>query len=249
MAEGCIRANCALVGGETAEMPGIYAPGDFDAGGCAIGALAHGRTMLPDLEGMREGDVLLGLGSDGCHSNGFSLIRKIVTQVAGLKYTDPCPWIEDGDKDKVRSVGKELLTPTRIYVRPLLSLLHSPSLGGAIKGMAHITGGGLTENIPRMLPAHLAARIHIGSWEVPAVFEWLRRQGRMEAKEFARTFNTGLGMVVAVEAAKAEEVMEFWRGQGERCWRVGEVVRREGLKGREGYEEGCWLDGLGKWDM
>jgi len=240
VAEGCKRANCALVGGETAEMPGIYAPGDFDAGGCAIGALKHGRTMLPDLESMKVGDVLLGLGSDGCHSNGFSLIRKIVER-AGLKYTSPCPWSEG------ESVGRALLTPTRVYVKPLLDVLEK--CDGAIKGMAHITGGGLTDNIPRMLPKGLAAKVIVGSWDALPVFEWLRREGRMEAREFARTFNTGLGMVIAVEAKRVEEVVLALKGAGERVYRIGELVDRGEAEGKKGYEEGCWLDGLSTWDL
>jgi len=240
VAEGCRRANCALVGGETAEMPGIYAPGDFDAGGCAIGALKHGRTMLPDVDGMRAGDVLVGLGSDGCHSNGFSLVRKIVER-AGLKYESACPWKEG------ESVGRALLTPTRVYVRSLLGVLDKCE--GAIKGMAHITGGGLTDNIPRMLPKGLAAKVNVGSWDALPVFEWLRREGRMEAREFARTFNTGLGMVMAVDAGRAEEVVEALKSAGEKVYMIGELVERSQAEGKTGYEEGCWLDGLGKWDL
>lgn len=279
VADGCKQANCALVGGETAEMPGLYAKGDFDAAGCAIGALAAGKSLLPDKQGMKVGDVLLGIASSGPHSNGYSLIRKIV-QRAGLKYTDPAPWTTGPDADAGVTVGKALLEPTKIYVKSLLAVLDgsavpspqeaqqqrepsatasiasalssflpssvatstsAPSSG--VKGLAHITGGGLLENIPRILPAHLSAHVDIGSWTVPPVLAWLKREGRVESREFARAFNTGLGMVLVVEGAKVEGVVEGLRAGGERVWVVGEIKERGG-----GEDEGCVLQGLEKWN-
>ena len=240
VAEGCKQSNSGLIGGETAEMPGIYQHGDWDAGGCAIGALAHDRKLLPDFDAMRPGDVLLGMASNGVHSNGFSLVRRIVQDRAGLSYTDVCPWQKD------TTVGKSLLTPTRIYVRSLLRALDDHA--GAIRGMAHITGGGLVDNIPRMLPEHLAAKVSVGTWEVPEVFKWLKRNGQLEPREFARTFNTGLGMIVAVDAAMADKVVATLEAEGERVWKVGELVDRSAAEGKVGYEDGCWLDGMSKWE-
>lgn len=169
IAAGCIEAGCALVGGETAEMPGLFATdgGIYDVSGTAIGAVAKGKPILPDKQAMRVGDVLLGLSSSGCHSNGFSLVRRIVHERAALKMTDPAPW------DAGESLGNSLLTPTRIYVKPVLRAVQKD----LIKGMAHITGGGLLENVPRMLPEHLAASLDAGTWEVPKVMRWLKVAG------------------------------------------------------------------------
>jgi phosphoribosylamine--glycine ligase/phosphoribosylformylglycinamidine cyclo-ligase len=229
VAKGCIAAGCALVGGETAEMPDLYTDDDYDAAGAAIGVM-RAEQRLPRKDAMLEGDVLLGLASSGVHSNGFSLVRKIVA-TRGLQYTDPCPW------DKSTSLGEALLTPTRIYVKPLLAALSQT--GTAIKGMAHITGGGLTENVPRMLPPHLAGEIEVGSWEVPGVFGWLGQA--VEPKEMARAFNNGLGMVLAVDSARADEVVKVLQGAGERVWKVGKLVKR--VEGGEG----CVLRNLELW--
>ncbi|KAL2271869.1 hypothetical protein VTJ83DRAFT_1240 [Remersonia thermophila] len=229
VAAGCKQAGCALVGGETAEMPDLYTGDDYDAAGAAIGVMLPAQR-LPRTDAMREGDVLLALASSGVHSNGFSLVRRIVTS-RGLKYTDPCPWDADA-----ASIGEALLTPTKIYVRPLLAALKET--GTAIKGMAHITGGGLVENIPRMLPAHLAAEVELGSWEVPGVFRWLAE--KVEAKEMARAFNNGVGMVLAVEEGKVEEVRKVLEREGEKVYQVGRLVKREG-------DEGCVLKGLDGW--
>lgn len=252
VAEGCRRANCALVGGETAEMPGLYQGADFDAAGCAIGALRKERKMLPDVEGMKEGDVLLGVASSGVHSNGFSLVRKIV-EASGLKYTDPCPWLEksEGGDQEGMSLGRALLTPTRIYVRSFLKALkYWDANTSPIKAMSHITGGGLIDNIPRMFgkSTHLAAKVNIGSWPVPPVFKWLKNEGAVPTRDFARTWNTGLGMVVVVDREGVEEVEKALREEGEKVWRIGELVRRSEVEGREGYEEGCLLEGLRQWD-
>ncbi|KAK4034903.1 phosphoribosylglycinamide synthetase [Parachaetomium inaequale] len=229
VARGCLQAGCALVGGETAEMPDLYTGDDYDAAGAAIGVM-RAAQRLPRKDAMVPGDVLLGLASSGVHSNGFSLVRKIVA-TKGLEYTDACPW------DESTTLGDALLTPTRIYVKPLLAAI--AQTGDAIKGMAHITGGGLTENIPRMLPKHLAGEIEVGAWEVPPVFKWLGQA--VEPAEMARAFNNGLGMVVAVEAGRVDEVVGVLEKAGERVWKVGRLVEREG----EG--EGCVLRGLERW--
>lgn len=228
VAVGCRQSNCALVGGETAEMPGIYHGDDYDAAGAAIGVMRK-EARLPRLSSMAEGDVLLGLASNGVHSNGFSLVRRIVEH-AGLKYTDACPW-----DSTASSVGESLLTPTRIYVKPLLKAL---SLN-LIKGLSHITGGGLTENVPRMLPKTLAAEIDVTSWKVPAVFQWLQKAGGVEAKEMARTFNNGVGMVAVVSASEADQAMSVLEAEGEKVFKIGRLVRRDG--------EGCVLTGLESW--
>ncbi|KAK3301567.1 phosphoribosylglycinamide synthetase [Chaetomium strumarium] len=228
VAKGCIEAGCALVGGETAEMPDLYSGDDYDAAGAAVGVMKASQR-LPRKGVMVDGDVLLGLASSGVHSNGFSLVRKIV-RTRGLEYADPCPW------DSTTTLGEALLTPTRIYVKPLLAAL--AQTGAAIKGMAHITGGGLTENVPRMLPPHLAAEIDVATWEVPPVFKWLGQS--VEPAEMARAFNNGLGMVLAVEAGQAAEaVVKALEGAGERVYTVGRLVRREG--------EGCVLRNLERW--
>lgn len=228
VAVGCRQSNCALVGGETAEMPGIYHGDDYDAAGAAIGVMRK-EARLPRLSSMAEGDILLGLGSNGVHSNGFSLVRRIVEH-AGLKYTDACPW-----DSSASSVGESLLTPTRIYVKPLLKAL---SLN-LLKGLSHITGGGLTENVPRTLHKTLAAEIDVTSWEVPAVFQWLRKAGGVEAKEMARTFNNGVGMVAVVAAGDADKAVRVLEAEGEKVFRIGRLVKRDG--------EGCVLTGLESW--
>ncbi|KAB8416388.1 hypothetical protein FH972_024907 [Carpinus fangiana] len=238
--EGCVRAGCALVGGETAEMPGVYqGEGDWDAAGCAIGALAQGRTMLPAKDAMVAGDVLIALGSSGCHSNGFSLVRKIIER-AGLRYTDPAPW----EAKTGRTVGQALLEPTKMYVKPLLPVFDESHKQEKllVKGLAHITGGGLTENIPRMLPKHLAARMQVDSWPVPPVLSWLKKAGGVESKEFAKAFNTGLGMVGVVPKEEADVVEKMLKDAGETVYRVGELVDK--TDGAEGVD----LVGIERWN-
>ncbi|KAI8932393.1 hypothetical protein NX059_010580 [Plenodomus lindquistii] len=215
VAEGCRQSGAALVGGETAEMPGIYKEGEYDAGGAAIGAIKRGVPILPDYAAMQEGDVLLGMASAGVHSNGFSLVRRIVEK-QGLSFHDPCPWQQGAD------IGTALLTPTRIYVKPLLATTRR----GLIKGMAHITGGGLLENIPRMLPKTLAAELDAKNWPVPEVFKWLKSAGRLEHTEFARTFNTGLGMVLVVSHENVKTTMEQLQEFGEKVYVVGTLKKR-----------------------
>lgn len=215
VANGCRLAGAALVGGETAEMPGIYQQGEYDAGGCAIGAIKKGATILPDLAGMAEGDVLLGLASSGVHSNGFSLVRKIIEKKE-LSFHDTAPW------SIKETIGESLLTPTRIYVKPLLAAARK----GLIKGMAHITGGGLLENIPRMLPDTLAADLDAKTWPVLDVFKWLKQAGQLEDLEFCRTFNTGLGMVLVVSEENVRNASEILQEHGESVYQIGTLIRR-----------------------
>ncbi|KAG6088666.1 hypothetical protein E4U30_001877 [Claviceps sp. LM220 group G6] len=226
VAEGCRQSGCALVGGETAEMPGMYQDDDYDAAGCAVGAVTP-QNRLPQTGAMAAGDILLGLGSVGVHSNGFSLVRRIV-QSAGLTYGSPAPW------DKTQTVGESLLTPTRIYVKSLLPVISQ------IKGLAHITGGGLLENVPRMLPDSLAADISYGSWNMPPVFEWLKQAGNVDPSEMCRTFNSGIGMVIAVDASKADAV-EKQLAASENVYRIGRLVRREL------GQPGCTVANLSSW--
>lgn len=215
VAKGCVQAGCALVGGETAEMPGLYQGTDYDAAGAAVGVVTS-DTRLPRKDAMREGDVILGLASSGVHSNGFSLVRKIISR-AGIKLTDPAPW------DASLSAGESLLTPTRIYVQSLLNL---PA--GALKGLSHITGGGLLENPPRTIPSHLAAEIDLQSWVRPSVFGWLQRAGGVEDKEMARAFNNGIGMMLIVGPERVEETVAALKKSGEEVSVVGKLVKREG---------------------
>ncbi|MEM0945676.1 MAG: phosphoribosylformylglycinamidine cyclo-ligase, partial [Pseudomonadota bacterium] len=187
--KGCRRAGCALIGGETAEMPGMYAPGDFDLAGFAMGAMERG-TALP--AGVAEGDVLLGLASSGVHSNGYSLVRRIVEQ-EGVAWDTPAPFAEG-------SLGEALLAPTEIYVRPALAAIRA----GGVHGLAHITGGGLTENIPRLLPSGLRAEIDLAAWSLPPVFRWLVLAAGLAEAETLKTFNCGMGLVLAVAPDRAE---------------------------------------------
>lgn len=233
---GCQQAGCGLVGGETAEMPGVYAGrDDWDAGGCCIGALPAGRPLLPVKGAMRAGDALLALGSSGCHSNGFSLVRRVVER-SGLAWGARAPW-------EARTLGEALLEPTRIYVKPLLRVLAGNRAERLlVKGLAHITGGGLLENVPRMLPGTLAAAIEAGTWEVPGVLRWLKREGALANEEFARVLNAGLGMVMVVEPGHVEEVTRTLEAEGEKVYRIGRLVPREGAS------EGCEIHGMDKWD-
>ncbi|MCW9042072.1 MAG: phosphoribosylformylglycinamidine cyclo-ligase, partial [Pseudopelagicola sp.] len=172
IAEGCVQSGCALIGGETAEMPGMYEAGDFDLAGFAVGAMERGADLPVDVQ---EGDVLLGLASNGVHSNGYSLVRKLV-EVSGLGWDDACPWSEG-------SLGEALLAPTRLYVKQTLDAVRA----GGVHGLAHITGGGLTENLPRVLPEGLGADIDLSAWELPAVFKWLAGTGDMAESELLKT--------------------------------------------------------------
>lgn len=215
VAEGCRIAGCALVGGETAEMPGMYAAGDYDLAGFAVGAAERG-SLLPRAD-VAPGDVVLGLASSGVHSNGFSLVRRIVAE-AGLAWSSPCPW-----HDTV-TLGEALLAPTRIYVAPLLAAHRQ----GLIKAAAHITGGGLPGNLPRVLPMGVVATIDAATWPVPPVFAWLARTGGVAAEEMLRVFNCGIGMAVVVAPAEAERATEILSARGEGVFRIGTLVAGEG---------------------
>ncbi|OLP55886.1 phosphoribosylformylglycinamidine cyclo-ligase [Rhizobium rhizosphaerae] len=214
IAAGCREAGCALIGGETAEMPGMYQGGDYDLAGFAVGAAERGQ-LLPAAD-VEAGDVILGLTSSGVHSNGFSLVRKIVA-LSGLAWDAPCPF---GDG----TLAERLLTPTRIYVKPLLKAIRET---GAIKALAHITGGGFPENIPRVLPKHLAAEIDLNAVKAPAVFSWLAKTGGVEATEMLRTFNCGVGMIAVVSPEKADAVAAVLAGEGETVFTLGRMVARE----------------------
>ncbi|MHA1538635.1 MAG: phosphoribosylformylglycinamidine cyclo-ligase [Alphaproteobacteria bacterium] len=211
IAEGCRLAGCALIGGETAEMPGMYQGSAYDLAGFAVGAVERGEALTG--EHVSEGDVVLGLASDGVHANGFSLVRAIVAE-SGLGYERPAPF-DDG-----QSLGEALLTPTRIYVKSCLEAVRA----GGIKALAHITGGGLTENIPRVLPDGLAVRLEGGSWPLPEVFRWLAQAGSVSPGEMARTFNCGIGMVAICRPGRCEALAGLLAAGGERVQRIGVVV-------------------------
>ena len=215
VAEGCIQAGCALVGGETAEMPGMYARGDYDLAGFAIGAVERDQ-VLPRRD-MAAGDVILGLASSGIHSNGYSLVRRIVTDQS-LAYDADAPFAPG------QTLGRALLTPTRIYVRSALALIRK----GDVKGFAHITGGGLTENAPRVVPDGLDLDIDLKAWTMPPVFQWLSRAGGVEQKEMLRTFNCGIGMIAIVSPDHAEQARAILTEAGEQVFTLGHLVAGKG---------------------
>ncbi len=219
IAEGCQAAGCALIGGETAEMPGLYGPGDYDLAGFAVGAVERGQT-LSGAE-IAPGDVVLGLASSGVHANGFSLVRRLV-EVAGLDYGDPAPFDPD------RGLGEVLLAPTRIYVKACLAALEA----GGLHGLAHITGGGLSENLPRVLPETCGAAIDGQAWPLPPVFAWLAETSGLPEGELIRTFNCGIGMAAVVEAGAAEDLTRVFQEAGETVFPIGAIERRgEGESG------------------
>ncbi len=212
IARGCELAGCALIGGETAEMPGMYPEGEYDLAGFAVGAVEKSRII--DGKRIAPGDIVLGLASSGAHSNGYSLIRKIIERAQ-----------PDLDADfHGRPFREAVLAPTRIYVKSLLALC--AELPDAVKGMAHITGGGLTENIPRILPDGLAARIDAGAWELPPLFAWLRQAGNVEMQEMYRVFNCGIGMALIVAEASAAAAERLLRDAGETVYRIGRIDTR-----------------------
>jgi phosphoribosylformylglycinamidine cyclo-ligase len=214
IAAGCAEAGCALIGGETAEMPGLYAGADFDLAGFAVGAMERGAGLPASVA---EGDVLIGLASSGVHSNGFSLVRRIAAE-AGLGWEAPCPF-DPG------SLGAALLAPTRIYVRPALAALRA----GGVRAFAHVTGGGLTENVPRVLPPGLGAEIDLGAWEPPAVFAWLRAAGGVADAEMLRTFNCGIGFVAIAAPEHADAMAAGFAAAGAPAARIGRVARGAGV--------------------
>ncbi len=215
IATGCRASDCALIGGETAEMPGMYTDGDFDLAGFAVGALERG-TDLP--RGVEPSDALLGLASDGVHSNGYSLVRRVV-ELSELEWDAACAWAPE------EPLGKVLLTPTRLYVRPALAALKA----GYVKGLAHITGGGLTENIPRILPGGCGAQIDLSAWSLPPVFKWLAQRGGLAEDEVLKTFNAGIGMVVVVPDQMAKDAATFLAEAGETVYPLGHVTAGQGV--------------------
>lgn len=210
IAEGCRQSNAALIGGETAEMPGMYKDGDYDLAGFCVGAVE--REDILTGEGVAQGDVLIGLSSSGVHSNGFSLVRRLVED-SDLTYSDPCPF------DETKDFGTALLEPTKIYVKSTLKALKS----GHIKAISHITGGGFVENIPRILPQGVTAQVDADSWQMPPVFNWLREAGNITAQEMAKTFNCGIGLVVIVSAEGAEETLKIFQDNGEKAAIIGTI--------------------------
>ncbi len=214
IAEGCRQAGCALIGGETAEMPGMYSTGDYDLAGFAVGAVERDAILTGD--GVRAGDIVLGLASSGLHSNGFSLVRKVV-DLSGLDYRAEAPFSAG------KTLAEALLEPTRIYVKSCLAAI---ALGG-VRALAHITGGGLLENIPRVLPENLGADIDAAAWDLPPVFSWLAKQGGIAPTEMARTFNCGIGMAVVVAPDCLDKLMENFSNSGETVNIIGKIVERE----------------------
>ncbi len=214
IAAGCREAGCALIGGETAEMPGMYAGGDFDLAGFAVGAMERGRHLPRDVA---EGDLLIGLASSGVHSNGYSLVRKVV-EAAGLAWDAPSPF--GGG-----ALAEALLTPTRIYVAAARAAIAA----GGVHGLAHITGGGITDNLPRILPEGLGARIDLSTIQPPPVFGWLRAGGGMAEAEMLRTFNCGVGLILAVAPDRIAPVEAALSAAGETPRRIGTVIRGEGV--------------------
>ena len=211
IAQGCEQAGCALVGGETAEMPGMYPAGEYDLAGFAVGIVE--KDAIIDGSTIAEGDVVLGLASSGAHSNGYSLIRKLIEQ-SGVDMNSDAGGFFAG-----KSMREVVMAPTRIYVKPLLKLMQSLP----VKGMAHITGGGLTENIPRVLPEGLTAELDKNSWPLPPLFRWLQQQGNIADAEMYRTFNCGIGMVVIVASDQAEAATQLLQAEGEQVIRIGRI--------------------------
>lgn len=212
IADGCLQAGCALIGGETAEMPSMYEKGDYDLAGFSVGAVERDRVLTG--ETIEAGDVVIGIASSGVHSNGYSLVRKIVAD-NNFSYADPCPF------DDAPSLGHALLRPTKIYVRALLSLIKE---GGKIKGLSHITGGGLTENIPRVLPDGLGVELDAKLWAFKPVFKWLKKYGNLTNDDMAVTYNCGLGMVVIVPQSVAQSVCASITATGETATIIGKVI-------------------------
>ena len=213
IAEGCEQSGCALIGGETAEMPGMYPEGEYDLAGFAVGVVEKSKVI--NGRSIRPGDVVLGLASNGAHSNGYSLIRKIIER------SNPNL---DAEFDGGKTLRQAIIAPTRLYVKPILAALEKFE----IKGMAHITGGGLTENIPRVLPENCVAQIDAQSWPLPKLFQWLQQAGNVERQEMYRTFNCGIGMAVIVPAEQADAAQAFLAEQGETVYRLGTIRERAG---------------------
>jgi phosphoribosylformylglycinamidine cyclo-ligase len=216
IARACKESGCALIGGETAEMPGLYAKGDFDLAGFSVGAVERGQ-VLPRTADMAAGDVLIGVASSGVHSNGYSLVRKLVEK-SGLGWDADAPFVAGA------KLGEALLTPTRLYVKSALEALRV----GGVRGLAHITGGGITENLPRALPHGLDGEVDLDCWTPPAVFGWLAQQGAIAPEEMLRTFNCGIGMVAVVSEKSSGRVIEAFQQCGDKAMRIGRVVAGTG---------------------
>jgi len=212
VARGCIEAGCALIGGGTAEMPSFYKEGEYDLAGFTVGVVEKGKVI--DGSAIRPGDQLIGLASSGLHSNGYSLARKVLFEVMGLRVTDRVSGLR-------RTLGQELLVPTRIYVKLILNLIRD----FPIHGIAHITGGGLTDNLPRIIPRGCKAVIYRGTWPIPPIFEVIQKGGDIAEEEMLRTFNNGLGMILAVPRLEAEGVLSRLKKLEERAYRIGEIVQ------------------------
>jgi phosphoribosylformylglycinamidine cyclo-ligase len=234
IAEGCKQAGSALIGGETAEMPGMYKTGDYDLAGFAVGAVERNEVLpRPDIA---IGDTLIGLMSSGVHSNGYSLVRKLVSH-AGLDWSAPASFASG------RTVAEALLTPTRIYVKPVLAAIRATGRSGpngAIKALSHITGGGLSENLPRVMPKDAAARIDLSSFEAPAVFGWLAKTGNLDDAEMLRTFNCGIGMVVVAAKSRTQEVLAALKAEGEAPLIIGDVIPPTGEKSEAKGKGEAW---------
>ena len=215
IADGCRQAGCALIGGETAEMPGMYGDGEYDLAGFTVGAVE--RNAVINGQAISDGDIILGLSSNGVHSNGFSLVRRVVERV-GVSFSNPAPF------DSRQTLGEALLAPTKIYVKTCLAAIAA----GGVRGIAHITGGGLVENIPRVLPDGIAAAIGRDRWPALPVFDWIAEEGAVSIDEMERTFNMGIGMVLIVEPATASNVKAVLAEQGEQVFEIGETVAQTG---------------------
>lgn len=220
VSDGCVDAGCALLGGETAEMPGVYAPGEFDMAGFAVGVVERKRIIEGD--DIQKGDVVLGLASSGIHSNGYSLVRAIVDQKE-LDVNRVYPELESD-----QPLGRVLLTPTRIYCKPILSVINHYKIKKIVTGMAHITGSGLAENVARVVPDHIDLKIERGSWEVPPVFKFLQKAGDVEDEEMERVFNMGIGFVVITRPDFADSVQEQLEKKGQKVFRLGTAVKGGG---------------------
>jgi phosphoribosylformylglycinamidine cyclo-ligase len=216
IARACKDSGCALIGGETAEMPGLYARGDFDLAGFSVGAVERG-AVLPKANEMCEDDVLIAVASSGVHSNGYSLVRKVVT-MTGLSLSSPSPFIGG------TTLGDALLTPTRLYVRSALAAIRT----GGVRGLAHITGGGITENLPRVLPQGLDAEIDLGAWMLLPVFDWLSREAGLPDAEMLRTFNCGVGLMAVVDATRVGDAISAFTAAGEKAFAIGKLVKAQG---------------------
>ncbi|WP_394235707.1 phosphoribosylformylglycinamidine cyclo-ligase [Niallia oryzisoli] len=217
IADGCEQAGCALVGGETAEMPGMYSEEEYDLAGFAVGACEKSKIITGNE--IKQGDILIGLASSGIHSNGYSLVRKLFLQQAGMALTDHV-------EELGCTLGEELLRPTKIYVKPILAALKKFNL----KGLAHITGGGFIENIPRMLPEDLGAELNEENWELPPVFKLMETIGELERKEMYNIFNMGTGMVIAVDEKEAADVVAFFNQAGEKAYPIGVITNKPGIE-------------------